>query len=73
MGFVGNSDSSHGKIKPAFLYLYEGKVHIFSTPVHGHNYPAVSIYQKRGVTIDIEEYPGEPYFSMGMRLKKKAG
>ena len=38
-----------------------------------NNYHAVSFYQKRGYGIDKEEYLGEPYFSMGIRLKKKIG
>lgn len=35
------------------------------------NYRAVSFYQKRGYCIDKEEYLNEPYFAMGIRLKKE--
>ena len=38
-----------------------------------NNHHAVSFYQKRGYSLDKEEYLGEPYFSMGIRLKKKIG
>ncbi|EET58865.1 acetyltransferase, GNAT family [Marvinbryantia formatexigens DSM 14469] len=35
------------------------------------NYRAVSFYQKNGYCIDKEEYLGEPYFAIGVRLKKE--
>ena len=35
------------------------------------NYRAVSFYQKSGYCIDKEEYLNEPYFAMGIRLKKE--
>ena len=38
-----------------------------------NNHHAVSFYKKRGYSIDKEEYLSEPYFSMGIRLKKNIG
>ena len=38
-----------------------------------NNHHAVSFYKKRGYNIDKEEYLSEPYFSMGIRLKKNIG
>ena len=38
-----------------------------------NNHHAVSFYKKRGYSIDKEEYLSEPYFSMGIRLKKDIG
>lgn len=35
------------------------------------NSRAVSFYQKSGYYIDKEEYLGEPYFAVGVRLKKE--
>lgn len=35
------------------------------------NSRAVSFYQKSGYCIDKEEYLGEPYFAVGIRLKKE--
>lgn len=35
------------------------------------NYRAVSFYQKHGYCIDKEEYLGEPYLAIGIRLKKE--
>ena len=35
-----------------------------------NNHHVVSFYKKRGYSIDKEEYLSEPYFSMGIRLKK---
>ena len=35
------------------------------------NHQAVSFYQKSGYCIDKEEYLDEPYFAMGIRLKKE--
>ena len=35
-----------------------------------NNHHAVSFYKKRGYCVDKEEYLSEPYYSMGIRLKK---
>lgn len=35
------------------------------------NHQAVSFYQKSGYCIDKEEYLDEPYFAVGIRLKKE--